>query len=105
MRCVSCLLLSPSIISNSIGVQEEVLSTKEIPIIKVEDIYANEFYEANELGFKPELRLRISVYNYDGQQELSYGGTVYTIIRTQEVKADELILICERKVKNIKEIR
>lgn len=100
MRYVSCTLLSPSIISDEIGVQVETMQQIEIPIIKVEEIYANEFYEANEQGFKPELRLRISVYNYNGEQELQYGNTRYTVIRTQEVKADELVLICERKVKD-----
>lgn len=101
MRDVSCKLLSTTLTTNSIGVQTETKVEIEIPIIKVEDIYANEFYEANEQGFKPSLRLRISLLNYNGQQELSYMNTIYTIIRTQETTADELILVCERKVKNV----
>lgn len=103
MRCVSCILLSTSITSDSIGVQKETEIQTEIPIIKVEDIYANEFYEANEQGFKPEIRLRVSAYSYNGEQELIYNNIYYTVIRTQETKADEILLICERKVKNVKE--
>ncbi len=101
MRDVSCKLLSTSIVENEIGVQKEVRTETEIPIIKVEDIYANEFYKANEQGYKPSLRLRISNFNYENQQELIYMNKTYTIIRTQEITADELILICERKVKNV----
>ena len=52
---VSCKLISKTIQSNSIGVQVENITKSEIPIIKVEDIYAKEFYEANEQGFKPTL--------------------------------------------------
>ena len=100
MRYVSCTLISNSFTSDNIGVQTETQIETEIPIIKIEDIYANEFYEANEQGFKPELRLRISAYNYNGEQELRYGGIDYTIIRVQHPKADETILICERKIKN-----
>ena len=100
MRDVSCKLLSTQITSNNIGVEKEVQTQIEIPIIKVEDVYANEFYEANEQGFKPTLRLRISTLNYNGEPELIYIGTTYSIIRTQE-QADELILVCERKVKNV----
>ena len=99
MRDVSCKLLSTQITSNNIGVEKEVQTQIEIPIIKVEDVYANEFYEANEQGFKPTLRLRISTLNYNGESELIYMGTTYSIIRTQE-QVDEIILICERKVKN-----
>ena len=100
MRDVSCKLLSTSIQTNKIGVQEETQIEKEIPIIKVEDIYANEFYEANEQGYKPSLRLKISILNYANEQELIYMNNIYNIIRTQEITSDEMILICERKLKH-----
>ena len=102
MRNVSCTLLSTQITENSKGDQQKKITETEIPVIKVEDIYANEFYEANEQGYKPSLRLRISSLNYENQQELIYMNEEYTIIRTQEITADELILICERKIKNVK---
>ena len=102
MRDVSCKLLSTQIVEDSIGIQKEKITETEIPIIKVEDIYANEFYEANEQGYKPSLRLRISVLNYEKQRELIYMNKTYNIIRTQEITADELILVCERKMKNVK---
>jgi len=102
MRDVSCKLLSTTLKTNNIGVQKEEIKEVEIPLIKVEDVYANEFYKANEQGYKPSLRLRISALNYDNQPELIYMNKTYNIIRTQEITADELILICERKVKNVK---
>lgn len=101
MRDVSCKLLSTQIIADSIGIQKEVKTELEIPIIKVEDVRANEFYQGNEQGHKPSLRLRISTLNYSNQEELIYMNTNYFIIRTQEITADELILVCERKVKNV----
>lgn len=102
MRDVSCKLLSTTLKTNEIGVQKEETTEIEIPLIKVEDVYANEFYKANEQGYKPSLRLRISNLNYDNQTELIYMDKIYNIIRTQEITADELILVCERKVKNVK---
>lgn len=101
MRDVSCKLLSTTFASNDIGVQSDEPQIIEIPIIKVEDVYGNEFYKANEQGYKPTLRLRVSNLNYSNQKELIYMNVKYTIIRTQEVTADELILICERKIKNV----
>lgn len=101
MRDVSCYLLSTSIQSNEIGVEKEVQIQVECPIIKVEDVYAKEFYSANEQGYKPSLRLRVSNLNYENQRELIYMQKTYTIIRTQEVTTDEIILVCERKVKNV----
>lgn len=101
MRDVSCKLLSTTLQTDSIGVQKEVKTEVEIPIIKVEEVYANEFYEANEQGFKPTLRLRISSLNYNNEKELIYMGTTYSIIRPSEPYADEVVLVCERKVKNV----
>lgn len=101
MRDISCKLLSTTIQEDSIGVQKEVVTEAEIPIIKVEEIYANEFYEANEQGFKPTLRLRISSLNYNNEEELIYMGVIYSIIRATEPYADETVLVCERKVKNV----
>lgn len=102
MRDVSCKLLSTTLQTDSIGVQKEVQTEVEVPIIKVEEVYANEFYEANEQGFKPTLRLRISSLNYNNEKELIYMGTTYSIIRPSEPYADEVVLVCERKVKNVK---
>lgn len=101
MRDVSCKLLSTILKTDSIGVQKEVQTEVEVPIIKVEEVYSNEFYEANEQGFKPTLRLRISALNYNNEKELIYMGTTYSIIRPSEPHADEIVLVCERKVKNV----
>ena len=101
MRDVSCKLLSTTIQTDDIGVQKELKTEVEVPIIKVEEVYANEFYEANEQGFKPTLRLRISALNYNNEKELIYMGTTYSIIRASEPYADEIVLVCERKVKNV----
>ena len=101
MRDVSCKLLSTTLITDEIGVQKEEQKESEIPLIEVEDVYANEYYEASQQGYKPSLRLRISALNYNNEKELIYMNTIYTIIRTQEITADEMVLICERKVKNV----
>lgn len=101
MYDLSCKLLTRTIVSDSIGVENEIITELEVPIIKIEDVYSSEFYEANEQGFRPELRLKISNLNYSGQTELIYMGTTYIIIRTEEPYADETILICERKAKNV----
>lgn len=101
MRDIACTLLSTIITQDSIGNEIEQTQRIQIPLIKVEDVYANEFYEANQQGFKPSLRLRISALNYNDEEELIYMGKTYSIIRTQEPTADEVVLICERKIKNV----
>lgn len=100
MRDLTCKLLSTTITQDAIGVEIETINEIECPIIRIEDIYAKEFYSANETGHKPTLRLRISSLNYSGEEELIYKGVTYTVIRVDD-EIDEVVLICERKVKNV----
>jgi hypothetical protein len=101
MHDVECILLSKEIVQDEIGVEKEITKESPVPIIKNEEIYAKEYYVANQSGYKPTLRLKISALNYEGQQELKYMGIIYTIIRATEPYADEVTLICERKIKNV----
>lgn len=104
MRSAEIRFLSTQITSNQIGVQtKQTTESEPIPIIKIEDVYADEFYKANQSGYKPSLRLKISSLNYNNQEELVYMNTIYSIVRVQGKTADELILVCERKIKNVKQ--
>lgn len=102
MRDVNCKLLSTTYKKDTNGIQTiDKIEEKEVPIIDEEDIYANEYYQANQNGYKPTLRLVISSLNYNNEQELIYMDVKYTIIRIQKKNLDELILICERKINNV----
>ena len=102
MRDVSCKLLSTTYKKDTNGIQTiDKIEEKEVPIIDEEDIYANEYYQANQQGYKPTLRLIISTLNYNNEDELIYMNTKYSIIRPQKRNEDELILVCERKIKNV----
>ena len=50
---------------------------------------------------KPDLRIVINSLSYDDEKELEYCGIRYSIIRAQHKYLDEVILICERKLKNV----
>lgn len=94
----SVKLISKVFSTDSYGNEVATESLIEVPIIRIESIYANEFYRGNQAGFKPSKRIVISSLNYSNQDELEYNSTRYTIIRTEEANNDELILILEVKI-------
>lgn len=102
MYDVSCKLVSKRITQNEIGVEKAETIETEVPIIKVESIYANEYYEANQAGFQPTLRIKISALNYNNESEVIYKGITYSIDRVDTPNTDEIVLICERKIKDVK---
>ena len=97
----SCKLIKKKIEKNEIGVEKSTKKEIEIPIIKIENVYAKEYYEANQAGFQPTLRIKVSALNYNNEEEVIYKGTTYTIIRDDEANPDEITLICERKINNV----
>ena len=101
MYCTACKLRLVENQFNSYGMRiEDKVTETEIPILRIEQVRATEFYKANEQGYRPSLRLRISNLNYNGEQELEYNGTIYSVIRTEDYLND-MVLICERKIKNL----
>lgn len=101
MICAELTLLSKTLTTNEIGVQVETITNSVVPIMKVEPIYTNEFYEAESTGFKPELRVRLSALNYNYETELLYNGITYSVIRYEFSTIDEVVLVCERKQRNV----
>lgn len=100
MIYVSCKLRKVTPTYNDFGARsEDKVTETEVPIIRHERIRESEFYRAGEQGFKPELRIVISTLNYNDEEELEYGGIIYTIIRV-ESGIDEMAIIAERKLKN-----
>lgn len=65
-------------------------------------VYNSEFYNAAQLGFKPEISLYIAnKADYDGQKILSFEGKEYSVIRVDwDAQRDGISLICEERVKN-----
>ena len=99
MYDVECKLIGQVYNSDSIGIQTSTETITTTPIIKVEDVRADEFYKASQQGLRPSLRLKISSLNYNDQTELTYMSIRYNIIRA-ETNIDETILVCERKSGN-----
>ena len=97
---VECTLISKEVTQDDIG--NETINNIEtiVPIKQVEDVFASEYYEAGQLGFKPNLKLRISALNYNNQKLLKYMNNMYDIIRVDTPTLDEVSLICERRIGN-----
>ena len=101
MYSLSCKLrkITPQYDSIGAKIEDSVVET-EVPILRKERMRINEFYQAQEQGMKPELRIRISNLSYNGEQELEYMGQIYSVIRTEDYLNDMLI-VAQRKLENI----
>lgn len=93
-------LIELAITSDEIGNQIETKTEITVPIIKHEEVFAEEFYKAGTLGLKPSLKIRISSLNYKSQRKLKYMNQEYDIIRVDTPTIDEVSLVCERKIVN-----
>ena len=62
-----------------------------------------EFYQAQSSGFKPEMNLKLSSWDYDGQEYISYEGQEYTVLKTYIVSdnPDRILITCVRGIKDV----
>lgn len=102
MYSLSCKLRKVEPQYNNFGAKiEDLVVETEVPILRRERMRINEFYQANEQGMKPELRIIISNLNYNGEQELEYMDEVYSVIRTDDYLND-ILIIAQKKIENNK---
>lgn len=85
-------------------IKEKIKNTDEFgnPIIEIEkreilcnnlNIYSSEFYQAANVGLKPQAKISIHFMEYDGEEKVEYRGNKYYILRTyQNGELLELVL-------------
>lgn len=82
---------------NDIGEMVRDRTFKEIYAERL-SIKQSEFYQAAASGFKPEIRFKINLFEYEGNKRLKYKGIFYNIIRNFETSLEKVELICEGDV-------
>lgn len=106
-----------TLISYEIG-KDEIGNEIKIPIkknifCKVADIGSTEFYNAQVLGLKPEIKFIVHEFEYEGEKEVEFEGEKYKVLRTYRKKysigekksnnileAEEIELTCEKVIGN-----
>lgn len=66
---------------------------------KAQSVKTNEFYSAVEVGLTPSVEFVIKKLNYNGEEEITWNGTRYQVIRTIEPKNKfDIVLVCAKKI-------
>lgn len=65
-------------------------------------VYQSEFYNAAQLGLKPEITFEMSnIADYNNEKVIQYHDKYYTIIRVDwSAQRDKVSLICQERVDN-----
>lgn len=76
--------------------------TDTVVYVQPGGVYHSEFYDAAQLGLKPELTLHITTRaDYNGQKVVLFEGKEYSVIRVDlNAQRDGITLICEERVQN-----
>lgn len=75
-----------------VNYKRSVISATKKPIAM------SEFYAAAQSGIRPELKLIVHPFEFDGQELVEYDGKKYSLIRTYQTSYDEMEIYLERKV-------
>lgn len=77
--------------------------SKDLTFCEFQSISYKEFYQAQSTGFKPEMNLKVSSWDYSNEEYVRYEDEDYTIIKTYQIRdnLDEILLTCARGIRNV----
>lgn len=68
---------------------------------ELKSISQSEFYQAQTVGKKPELKFELEDYNdYSGEPEIIYEGYRYKVLRSYRTKTNSIEITCYGGVRN-----
>ena len=86
-------LVTKTSTKNEVGDQIET-EEKTMRFAKLKSIGQSEFYQAQALGLKPEIKFVLPDYlDYDNQEEVIYNGFRYKVLRTFRT-GNEIEIVC-----------
>ncbi len=69
--------------------------TKRLVYGDEKGVKRTEFYQAQTVGYKPELTAEIKKEEYQNERYVEYGGVMYKVIRTFPVENECVSLVCD----------
>ena len=85
--------------ADEIGNDVTASGTLELCYAKAQSVRTNEFYSATEVGLTPSMEFVVKRLNYNGQDEVEWNGTRYSVIRTIDPKSKfDIVLVCSKKI-------
>lgn len=81
------------------GIWRDGTPTERDIFARMESVSRGEFFSGGQSGFRPEMLFTIFQAEYQGEDELTWNGSAYSIYRTYNVPGtDDLELYVQKKV-------
>ena len=69
---------------------------------KLKSVSQSEFYQAQTVGIKPEIKMELADYfDYAGQEEVVYDGVLYKVLRTYRTTSNSMELTLYGGVRDV----
>lgn len=90
-------LLTKVYATDSIGQQIPTVTKTDV-IALVESASQSEYFNAGQMGLKPEFKFTVILTEYEGQEDIEYRGEIYSIYRTYRRNDGRIELYTQKKV-------
>lgn len=93
-------LISSSWIKDKNGVNRKIETSRTV-YCNVSSVSQSEFFQAGQMGLKPEYRFTMFFYDYLNEEIIEYNGTRYTVYRTFHSSNDLIELYTNKVAGNV----
>lgn len=104
MKSIDCILGKEIESEDEAGnLTSSINWSKDLTFCEFQSVSYKEFYQAQSTGFKPEMNLKVSSWDYSNEEYVRYEDEDYTIIKTYQIRdnPDEILLTCARGIRNV----
>jgi hypothetical protein len=84
-------------IQNEFGVRDKYEVIERRVFCNVDTVTGREYFEGGANGIKPEYRITMFKYDYDGEEIIEYKGELYQIYRSYFSTKDMIELYVEKR--------
>lgn len=80
---------------------ESIIWDREPNYCEYQSVSYKEFYQAQSTGYKPEMILKVSAFDYHGQDYIKYDDVEYTVIKYSQLRdnPDDILLTLQKGIK------
>lgn len=89
-------LISTTFEYDDLGQRTPIESVTEV-FCDIQSVSMSEFIAAGTIGIKPDFKITMNRYDYNGELEVEIDGVRYGVYRTYIYRTDELELYVEKK--------
>ena len=98
-RDTELILITPVMAADTYGIPQEGEPIRRSVFARVESVSRSEFFEAGRNGLRPDYKMTMFSYDYEGEKIVEFNGRRFNVVRAFQSEFDVKTLILSEVIR------